>query len=137
MATLGVFAAIFDDDRNILAVRRAYPPFNWTLPGGRVEVGESPVLALIREVKEETSLTVDVDDLIGVYAAPFKDDLVLLFECSVTSVGAWEPDGEIAEVGYFAEADVPPDVSPRTAARVADAFAGRRGVIRVFEVGEP
>jgi ADP-ribose pyrophosphatase YjhB (NUDIX family) len=133
VTTVGVFAAIFDADRRILCVRRAYPPCNWTLPGGRAEEGESPVAALAREVDEETGCTVEVGELIGVYAAPFKDDLVLLFECSMTSSGHREPDSEIAKVAFFTEASVPSDVSPRTAARVADAFAGVRGVMRVFQ----
>ena len=85
MATVGVFAAIFDEDRRILCVRRAYPPHNWTLPGGRVELGESPIEALLREVHEETGFVVEAGELIGVYAAPFKDDLVLFFECTVLS----------------------------------------------------
>jgi ADP-ribose pyrophosphatase YjhB (NUDIX family) len=136
VTTVGVFAAIFDDDRRILCVRRAYPPFNWTLPGGRVEHGESPVSALIREVEEETGWTIEPLALIGVYAAPFKDDLVLLFECERESRNGWAPDGEIAEIAFKTEATIPSDVSPRTAARIADAFAGARGSVRVFDVDE-
>lgn len=132
MPTVGVFAAIFDEDRRILGVHRAYPPFNWTLPGGRVEAGESPIEALLREVREETGFVVEAGEFIGVYAAPFKDDLVLFFECAVVSRDGWTPDGEIAEVGFLSADGLPTDLSPRTAARIADAFAGARGVVRVF-----
>ena len=42
----------------------------WGLPGGSVEVGESVVEAIAREVREETGLIVKARRLIGVYSAP-------------------------------------------------------------------
>jgi 8-oxo-dGTP diphosphatase len=50
MATLGVFAAIMDENERILCVRLNYATYAWTTPGGRVELGESPLDALKREV---------------------------------------------------------------------------------------
>jgi 8-oxo-dGTP diphosphatase len=63
---LAVSAAIFRDGK-VLVVRRAGAPAKglWTLPGGRVEVGETLVDAVRREVLEETALTVEVIDLAG------------------------------------------------------------------------
>jgi 8-oxo-dGTP diphosphatase len=133
VTTVGVFGAIFDGDRRILCVRRAYAPHNWTLPGGRVEENESPIEALIREVAEETGCIVEPGELIGAYAAPFKDDLVLLVECILASRGEWRPDAEIAEVSFMPPDGLPDDLTPRTRARIADAFSGVRGVVRVFE----
>jgi ADP-ribose pyrophosphatase YjhB (NUDIX family) len=63
---LAVSAAIFRA-QNILLVRRARAPGKgfWSLPGGRVEFGESLEIALKREVMEETGLTIDVVGLAG------------------------------------------------------------------------
>ena len=57
---LAVSAAIIRDG-NILVVRRAQPPANglFTLPGGVVEAGEALMEALMREVREETGLTIE------------------------------------------------------------------------------
>jgi 8-oxo-dGTP diphosphatase len=63
---LAVSAAIFRDNR-ILLVRRARFPAQglYSLPGGRVEFGESLHTALHREVAEETALTIEIVELAG------------------------------------------------------------------------
>jgi ADP-ribose pyrophosphatase YjhB (NUDIX family) len=63
---LAVSATIFRDDR-ILLVRRARSPAKglYTLPGGRVEFGESLAAALRREVDEETGLKIEIAGLAG------------------------------------------------------------------------
>jgi ADP-ribose pyrophosphatase YjhB (NUDIX family) len=54
---------------HVLLVRRA-DSGNWELPGGRVELGESAQIAAVREVKEESGVTVEVTRLAGVYTDP-------------------------------------------------------------------
>jgi 8-oxo-dGTP diphosphatase len=63
---LAVSAAIFRDGR-ILLVRRARSPAKgfYSLPGGRVEFGESLHAALLREVDEETGLRIEIAGLAG------------------------------------------------------------------------
>jgi 8-oxo-dGTP diphosphatase len=63
---LAVSAAIFRDEK-ILLVRRARSPAKgfWSLPGGRVEFGESLHAALHREVDEETALKIAIVGLAG------------------------------------------------------------------------
>ena len=63
---LAVSAAIFRDSR-ILLVRRARSPAKgfYSLPGGRVEFGETLHAALHREVDEETALKIEIVDLAG------------------------------------------------------------------------
>ena len=66
MPELAVSAAIFREGK-VLVVQRAHPPAQglWTLPGGRVEVGEKLVDAVRREIAEETALTINVIGLAG------------------------------------------------------------------------
>ncbi|WP_035662995.1 NUDIX hydrolase [Bradyrhizobium sp. Ec3.3] len=63
---LAVSAAIFRDGK-VLLVRRARSPAKgfYSLPGGRVEFGESLHQALAREVDEETGLAIDIVGLAG------------------------------------------------------------------------
>jgi 8-oxo-dGTP diphosphatase len=107
MPTLGVFAAIFDDTGRILCVRMNYATRAWTTPGGRVELGESPFAALRREVLEESGLEVVEDGLVGVYAKPLKDDLVLFLRARVLRRNQWQPSDEISEMGYFGRDELP------------------------------
>ena len=64
-----VFAAVRDPDGRILLARRA-DTLNWELPGGKVELGESAVDAVRREVAEETGVVIAVTGVSGVYTDP-------------------------------------------------------------------
>ncbi|MEV4379092.1 NUDIX hydrolase [Streptosporangium sp. NPDC049644] len=67
-----VGAIILDDSGRMLLVRRGRPPGMglWSVPGGRVEPGESDPEAVIREVLEETGLTVVPGRLAGTVDRP-------------------------------------------------------------------
>jgi len=130
--TVGVFAAIFDESGRILCVRTNYASKGWTTPGGRVESGESPLDALTREVREEVSLDVEPGELLGVYAKPFKDDIVLSIRARVTAQHPWRPTEEIAEFGYFGSNELPDPMSRAARARIVDALEGRSGVVRII-----
>ena len=62
-----VGAVVRDDRGRLLLVLRGHEPAagTWSLPGGRVEAGESDAEALRREVREETGLEVEVGALVG------------------------------------------------------------------------
>jgi 8-oxo-dGTP pyrophosphatase MutT (NUDIX family) len=63
------FAAVRNAAGEVLVVRRI-DDGNWELPGGRIEVGESAVQAVIREVAEESGVTIALTGLSGVYSDP-------------------------------------------------------------------
>ena len=136
MPTVGVFAAIFDQRGRILCVKQNYGSLTWTTPGGRVEAGESPVAALIREIYEESGYHAQVGHLVGVYSAPFKDDIVLMMTATIISNDGWEPNGEIAQIGFFARDALPEPMNPRVQHRILDAFAGRSGILHVFQASD-
>ena len=71
-----VYAFIRDHDGRYLVLQRADEPYagKWDLPGGFVEAGESPVEALLREVAEETGLTIEILGVIGAYTSTYGDD---------------------------------------------------------------
>ena len=77
MTTIGVFATIFNEQHEILCVQRNYPPYGWTTPGGRLEGGESPEAAVVREVLEETGYHVTVDRFCLLYTSPSPRDATL------------------------------------------------------------
>lgn len=88
----GAAAVIFDADRRILVLKRTRGPY-WSLPGGRMDLGESAQGCCVRETLEETGLTVVVTRLIGLYTDPgsicaypdgnVHQSYVVGFECEV------------------------------------------------------
>lgn len=62
-------------DGEVLLVRRAYPPRagEWSLPGGRLELGESLVEGVRREILEETGIAVEVGPLVEVFDRVHRD----------------------------------------------------------------
>ena len=72
---IGVGAVIVQDGR-VLLVQRGRDPMKgqWTLPGGVLEVGESLVEGVIREVREETGLDVEVLELVELLDRIHRED---------------------------------------------------------------
>lgn len=66
MKTIEVVAAIIKKDDKIFATQRGYGEFKgfWEFPGGKMEAGESPQEALIREIKEELNIDILVGELV-------------------------------------------------------------------------
>jgi ADP-ribose pyrophosphatase YjhB (NUDIX family) len=88
-----------DAEGRILVVRPTYTK-EWMLPGGRVERGETPHEAAIREAREETGLDVALDRLALIDARRARDTS-FIFAGHVTG-GELEPQlGEISEVGWL------------------------------------
>jgi len=131
--TIGVFAAIFDENNRILCVKRNYADKKWTIPGGAMDSGETPFEALIREVKEESGYIVDPESLkhIGTYASTYKDDIVLLIRAGIIDRQQWNPDGEISEVDFFSQNQLP-TMGDATRVIINDAYLGETGIMRFF-----
>ncbi len=93
-----------DGEGRILVVKPTYTR-EWMLPGGRVERGETPHAAAIRETREETGLDVALERLLLVDARRARDTS-FIFAGRVTG-GELEPQlGEIAEVGWLGREEI-------------------------------
>ena len=66
---------IYDENDNFILIKRCNEPFKgfWALPGGFVDYGESVEDAAVREALEETSINVELKELVGVYSNPDRD----------------------------------------------------------------
>ena len=66
MKQIEVVAAIIRKENKIFATQRGYGDFKdwWEFPGGKMEAGETPEEALMREIREELSTEISVDEFI-------------------------------------------------------------------------
>ena len=124
-----VGAVVVDAAGRLLLVRRGREPGAglWSIPGGKVEPGESRAEAVVRELAEETGLPVVVGEHVGTVerAAP-GDDVFVIHDYRAVVAPEVDPDAaragdDAAEVGWFTPEEV------RTAACVpglVDALAG-------------
>jgi len=125
---IAVSALLFDEHRVLLAHRRDIDW--WNLPGGGMELGETVEEAVKREVLEETGLQVEVEQLVGVYSKPQKQEVVLTFRCRKVG-GVLTETEESRECRYFLPDDLPVNTLPKHRQRILDALLEReRAVLR-------
>jgi ADP-ribose pyrophosphatase YjhB (NUDIX family) len=116
---VGVRGAVFDDAGRVLMVREILDENRWTLPGGWADVNQTPAQSVVREVFEESGYHVRPVKLAAVWdrarqaQPPTAFSVVRMFFVCVLEGGSARPSLETSEVGWFAEADVPADLSLR------------------------
>ena len=109
-----VVACIVDELDRVLLTRRNIKPFDrqWVMPGGKIDKGESIIMALHREVQEEVGLDLHIEGLIDVFEhlnVGDRDDhyVILYYRCSPTG-GVLQPNGtECDEADWIREHQLP------------------------------
>ena len=126
--TLGVRAVVLDDENRVFLVLHSYVA-GWHLPGGGVEVGESILDGLKRELWEEGRIElVGEPQLHGMY---FNSHVSIRDHVAVYVVRRYrqdrlpEPNHEITACGFFAADALPEETTPGTRLRIAEVLEGR------------
>jgi 8-oxo-dGTP diphosphatase len=101
-----VGAVVTDGQGRLLMIKRGREPGAglWSIPGGRIEPGETDAEALVREMLEETSLTVQVGRLLGQVRRPGLNGAVIDIRDYTATVigGALRPGDDAADARWVA-----------------------------------
>ena len=137
---VGGDAAVIDDEGRILLIQRA-DNGKWAMPGGVLEVGETPAEGVVRETLEETGMHCRARAFVGVFDSRFcgttsRHHLYhFVFLCEPLNhreVGKPSHAIEVLDVGWFPEDDLPEDVDPGHMSRIPEAFRVWNGDSRAF-----
>ncbi|MBN2202424.1 NUDIX domain-containing protein [bacterium] len=125
--SLSVKSLVFDADRRCLILKRSdrnrnYPG-KWELPGGKLSPGETFAEALIREVREEAGLHIEIDRLAGAVESELPEwRIVHLFMEARVVRGDIRLSPEHTEYGWVAVDDLPLKDMPEHFVRFVRAY---------------
>ncbi|MFW6641404.1 NUDIX hydrolase [Nocardiopsis algeriensis] len=120
MHVVSATGVVIDGQGRVLIIRRA-DDGTWVPPGGLLEPGETPQECVVREVLEETGVTVTPLRLTGVYKNMERGVLTLAFLCAPLS-GEPVPTDEATDAVWLTRDEVARRVPPMRALRVFDAL---------------
>jgi len=120
--SVSVAGVVVREDGRLLAIRRA-DNGTWELPGGVLELNETPEAGVAREVLEETGIHVEVDELTGVYKNTSRGIVALVFRCK-PSGGTERTSTESTAVEWLTPDEVSERMAEGFAVRLLDALDG-------------
>ncbi len=125
--TLGVRGLVLDSQGRVFLVKHSYTE-GWHLPGGGVEVGETLLQALTRELAEEACIEIaGVPALHGVFFHPLysdRDHVALFVVREFRQTAEPVPNHEIIGHGFFPVEALPGGTTAGTRARIAEVLHG-------------
>ncbi len=121
---VGVTAFVFDPSGRVLLLRHVFRlTYSWGPPGGWLKRGEDPIVALRRELQEETGLAVVVHIPLRVVVRGGEMEIIYLATCAGGEV---KPSGEILEGDFFDPEALPHRLRPDYYAVLPPALAAWR-----------
>ncbi|WP_329208684.1 NUDIX domain-containing protein [Streptomyces sp. NBC_00683] len=126
--SVSVAGVVVREDGRLLAIRRA-DNGTWELPGGVLELDETPEAGVQREVLEETGIHVEVDELTGVYKNTMRGIVALVFRCKPAG-GSERTSCESTAVDWLTPDEVTEWMSEVYAVRLLDALDGNGPHVR-------
>lgn len=127
---VSVAAAIVDGER-VLAIRRR-DNNKWEPPGGTLEPRETIEAGLLREVREETGLSISNPVLTGVYKNMTRTIVALVFRCDFSGEPARSTD-EAAEIAWLTSKEVEGRMDEAYAVRLLDALRSDKPALRMHD----
>lgn len=126
--TFGVRGVVYDAGRNaVFLIRHTYMP-GWQLPGGGVEVGETALQALARELAEEGNIEIVSPPVVKSLHlnrhASRRDHVAVYLIEDFRQAGPKKPDMEIADAGFFPLDALPDGITEGTRRRLEEIFGG-------------
>jgi 8-oxo-dGTP pyrophosphatase MutT (NUDIX family) len=125
--TLGVRGVVLDSGNKVFLVKHTYIS-GWYLPGGGVEVGETFMEALTRELAEEGRIVLSgKPELHGLFFNSHvsrRDHVAVYIIREFTQDRMPEPNREIVACGFFAANALPPGTTEGTRRRIAEVLDG-------------
>lgn len=132
---------IIRDQRGWILLEKRKDCGLWGLPGGKIEPGESIIKAAMREAKEETNLTIQVERLLGVYSEPqdrivtYLDngDVVQLVDIILAATivsGELSYSSESEDLQFYDPMALPSDIVPPAILPLRNFIHGFVGVIK-------
>ncbi|MGH9548769.1 MAG: NUDIX hydrolase [Terriglobales bacterium] len=122
-----VTATVVPYDDGLVLVKRKFEPYvdDWCLPGGFIEGCEEPLQSAIREVQEETGLTVEIERILGAFSPGKGINVIILFYLAKSAQGTMVPGDDASEVQVFRAHELPKNIAFDLHRRmIADYFNG-------------
>lgn len=117
--TFGVVGAILEKDGKILLIKEGGhfdETGTWNQPAGWINLGENPLDAAVREVKEETGFDIKLTSLLGIYSVVKESlytpetgtphPLKFIFCAEITGGELMQPNEEVAELRWFTPEEI-------------------------------